>query len=672
MADSTTLNRFHSVHSTKTNRDGEGPIVRHFVRPATVPEVIATGLAKELFWPDVYQSLIRSVKHDLPQKMDIVDSVSLDRMEVKGYCYADVFGFMLEKSIKTLEEVHSAFLKVADFVQGDNAKNVALCFRYGQSKPIILDRETFHNLCFQTIFAPSYGSEIQIMQPLIPSRGYDTHYKTFRTSYWLENLAALPQMKTEVDVSYAVARSGRVKRQVNRSRRENQRMEEMVLRAVGIVERHNHCRVTKAAFDFVQDIQDKIWLVCSTECTIVLNTADPLKPMTVPAELKRARATRTAELQRQAQDEREQRAEHEQQMTSATQSQQGRWNRRPSTAAPLSVSVNVGAVRRMEKVQSLRKGGRPRSPTAYVRPEVPGATLGGGNFCDEVPDVPLVPVILGSSQMHGICPGDFCEYNVDGLNPLTAAVSSSASAAMSNFRRRIAAMEDRSSSTVLDDDEDLNGPEQQEAARRRRGSTRRGSTFRTRFIDATKAAAEAGVEMKESDPNAPNLLISFRSIVQARQEAQLVKSHLIRVAHGAAASAEYVTENNQAQLDAVAALSAKMAPVYYKEVPVCVACYTVYTVVDQARQRSLQKLASRRRELALLQKSRPQTAPHAMSMASMSASLSLSKSLRSISESQMQLPPEPQPSLLPPKRKSVGGKKKRPVPVPEAGELDVP
>ena len=319
--------------------------------------------------------------------------------------------------------------------------------------------------------------------------------------------------------------------------------------------------------------------------------------------------------------------------------------------------ISAAAARKLEKAQMLRKGGRPRSPTAYVRPEVPGATIGGGNFCDEVPDVPLVPAILGSSQLQGICPGDFCDYNVDGLNPLTAAVSSTASAAMSNFRRRIAAMENRSTSTVLEDDDDPNATDQQERKRRGR-STRRGSTFRTRFIDASKAAAVAGVEMKESDPLAPNLLISFRSIAQARQEAQLVKMHLIRVAHGAGTAGDYVTENNQAQMDAVAALSAKMAPIYYKEVPVCAACYAVYTVVDQARQLSLQNLAARRRERALLQKARPQTAPHSMPMP-MSHSLS-----QPLSQSQV---------LLPKKTSLIGKNKQHPAPQADASApADVP
>ena len=102
-------------------------------------------------------------------------------------------------------------------------------------------------------------------------------------------------------------------------------MEEMVLRTVSIVERHNHCRVTKAVFEFVQDEQAKIWLVCSTECAVVFNTAGPLKPMSVPMELKRARATRTADFQRLVQDEREQRTELEQQLVLARQTQVRGW-----------------------------------------------------------------------------------------------------------------------------------------------------------------------------------------------------------------------------------------------------------------------------------------------------------------------------------------------------------
>ena len=55
--------------------------------------------------------------------------------------------------------------------------------------------------------------------------------------------------------------------------------------------------------------------------------------------------------------------------------------------------------------------------------------------------------------------------------------------------------------------------------------------------------------------------------------------------------------NNHQTADAVASLSAKMASLYYKEVPVCHTCYKIYTIVDDARQRALKKIAMQKEKL---------------------------------------------------------------------------
>ena len=73
----------------------------------------------------------------------------------------------------------------------------------------------------------------------------------------------------------------------------------------------------------------------------------------------------------------------------------------------------------------------------------------------------------------------------------------------------------------------------------------------------------------------------------------LVKSQLARYRRGD--RGDYVGAENAAEFDSVAAVSAKMAAVFYQEVPVCENCYKVYNFVDDARHRALQKLEHQRK-----------------------------------------------------------------------------
>ena len=71
--------------------------------------------------------------------------------------------------------------------------------------------------------------------------------------------------------------------------------------------------------------------------------------------------------------------------------------------------------------------------------------------------------------------------------------------------------------------------------------------------------------------------------------------------HATSSLGDYVNDgdsnNNHQTADAVASLSAKMASLYYKEVPVCHTCYKIYTIVDDARQRALKKIAMQKEKL---------------------------------------------------------------------------
>ena len=317
MADCLTLNHSLRLSTSKTGEIDGGKITRHITRNTTVPEIIANGLNKQIAWTDLYQCIVKTMETDgLPIKLDIVDTVFFDRLEVKNYCYSDVFGTLMlqSKDMHSLESVYTQFMKIANRMQGDYAKNIAIFYKFGSSKSNLVDAETFEALCYQTITAPIWGTEISIMQPLIPSRGYDNQYRTFRTTYWLDNLASIPQMKTETSLTTAISRSTRIKSQIHRNPHENQIMETMVLKVVLIVEKQCHCRVTHVGFEFVQDIHDKIWLLCSTDCNIVTSGEAPAKPsqeLKSAQELKNKRAVQLVDLQRIAKDELEDRKEIE-------------------------------------------------------------------------------------------------------------------------------------------------------------------------------------------------------------------------------------------------------------------------------------------------------------------------------------------------------------------------
>lgn len=49
-------------------------------------------------------------------------------------------------------------------------------------------------------------------------------------------------------------------------------MEGMCSQVVDMIERQRHCRLIKASFNFVQDLNAKIWLLGCSECQIVVST----------------------------------------------------------------------------------------------------------------------------------------------------------------------------------------------------------------------------------------------------------------------------------------------------------------------------------------------------------------------------------------------------------------
>ena len=61
----------------------------------------------------------------------------------------------------------------------------------------------------------------------------------------------------------------------------------------------------------------------------------------------------------------------------------------------------------------------------------------------------------------------------------------------------------------------------------------------------------------------------------------LVRMQLSRHANGG--KGDYVNEDNLHHMEAVSSVSGKLSALYYQEVPVCMNCYKIYSVVDDAR-----------------------------------------------------------------------------------------
>lgn len=111
-------------------------------------------------------------------------------------------------------------------------------------------------------------------------------------------------------------------------------------------------------------------------------------------------------------------------------------------------------------------------------------------------------------------------------------------------------------------------------------------------------SAGGGAKLKSEDTKAQALLgigpplewceIPFRSVVQARHERTLVKTFLDRHARGK--DGDYVRGGGGAGgTDGHHLVGWKYPGVYYRPVRVCLNCYMVYTLIDGARARALQK-----------------------------------------------------------------------------------
>ena len=224
--------------------------MRHITRythghNANLADLYKTGTYKKLFWPEILVHITNAVKTNIV-KMDIVDTVEMERLEVKHYCYTDAEGTaMLKPRGEDLQSVYEQFMEIARAIRGgDKVENAAICYKYGSSTAIILDADAFEAFCFQTILAPSFSSEIGLLQCFLPAKGdlipliflftaasfstttldqlalartlftpgNEDQYRTYRTSYWLDKSSSVPSMKTvRLDVNQSITGNASIK-----------------------------------------------------------------------------------------------------------------------------------------------------------------------------------------------------------------------------------------------------------------------------------------------------------------------------------------------------------------------------------------------------------------------------------------------------------------------------
>ena len=359
-------------------------VVRHIARDHTQPpDIIARGAARQLSWPDVYKCIATAVKDATAVvKMDMVDTAVVERRDVLHYTYTDVEGrvTLKPKNVHNLRSIHAEFMKIAYAIQGDTPKHIALAYRLGSAAPVVLPVDDFEAYCFELVTAPTFSAEVEMVQCFVPSKGTDSHYRTYRTAFWLEQASSTPQMRTErLDVPAGVTGSAGIRSKLNMSRQANKTMEATVQQVVKLVERGRRCRVTRAGFDFVQDHNGKIWLLGSSECVVAVHPEGEAagKRAASPVELKLSRSAQLADMDLQRHDD---------------DDDDGGGDGRPRQARFASTDGDIGRVGRRGGSRKGRAGvGGPRSPSSRQRPEVPEARLG-----DDVPDEGPFPGRHGS------------------------------------------------------------------------------------------------------------------------------------------------------------------------------------------------------------------------------------------------------------------------------------
>ena len=562
-------------------RDQMGNI-RDIARETKIPSILERGNFKEIEWDDFVRVMIPpATARDEIIYANIVDTVLFDQVgKVTHYIYTNGSGAMALKSAKARQpkRIYDEFMKISERLQPsagahDENKNVASFTTYGSSTPHFLGSASFKSMLTQGKLRDS------IVQCFVPSKGDGENNRTYETTYWLDRLSK-EHMKTDrLDVAARVAgRKSGPTTVSNKDATNNRLMEKSTEQVVLRIQRSFGCKVVKVKIEFVQDVNGAIWLTRMNQCTVASESSPP-RTASPSAETKSERVLRAASYGDTTAKEA---ASLEDGFGSSRPSSIGRHsdkrvrNRWDAEQAPDEAIVQeiIASGSRQGSRAASRGSSRRSRASSRQSPERPGSTSSsvakvdvwktpGSRLGQEVP-IADSNTMFGSTQLHG-CQGDFCNFDLSFMENQEALSSQgNRGNSLSDFRRKLLVTE-----SVLAQSE---------------GSVNSHLTdLMTGKAKGERTDLSTDLHHADGDDSFPRK-IAYRTIMQARQEMPLVKLQLQR--HKRGEPGEYVTEQNYQDIS----VSSRLPAHYYKEVPCCLNCFKVYSVISEARERAVNKL----------------------------------------------------------------------------------
>jgi len=195
------------------------------------------------------------------------------------------------------------------------------------------------------------------------------------------------------------------------------------------------------------------------------------------------------------------------------------------------------------------------------------------------------------------CQGDFCQFDLDFLENHEIKKATAKVNTLSEFRARLM---DSGGVVVGDDDGGLSSQITQLIKGKSEGGggvpgmkDRKKKKTKTSKDLLSKSLDSIPLESSHSDGGDGSsvdtlLMVPYRVIIQTRQEMPLVKLQLARYKRGE--KGEYVSEESYADL----AIGSKLPGHFYKDVPCCLKCFKVYSIITDARDSAMKKLARRK------------------------------------------------------------------------------
>lgn len=575
-------------------RDGGG-IYRNISRDLRVPDFLTKGSHVSLSWAQVCKCLPAQNLHD-QVKANIIDSVVLSDGEVKLYLYTTREGYIAQKprNMLDLRRIRDQFLNYVPVLQPDKHLYVAVTAMEGE-EPQFVTNDALGSLCLGAT-----PKSLELIQCFMPSKGDPHCNKTYRTDYWLDRTAQIIMRTERVGIDSLLSGSGHVTSRANMNSKLNAMMETWTQKVANRVQAVYSCRVVRMTLEFVQDLEGKVWLVRSAECSISTEevstrdtrSSEQMKRVRTGTIVSGSRSPERGRVNSSEGGDRRVASSPVSRPSSIGRHSDARVSRRhrreedtspsrPHDAAFLDDSSMSGSFfggnYQLDGVSSHSfpdiggvVGGRQRSRAsddglADLAFEVPNSRLG-----KEVPMTDAATAVFGSTQLKG-CQGDFCHIRVDLLEDASVAGGRQTNHSLSKFRRRLMEADTSHYGSVEDSSFGSTYEELDNAAATNiiLGDVAGGDTSDNSTFSRRQCKKKSGDSPAADESSAASHLIPFRSIIQARQEMPHVKALLLRRKNKE--SGDYMSVDDYHDL----AVSGKLPAVYYTEVPCCKNCAQV-------------------------------------------------------------------------------------------------